>query len=301
MKKQLFTGCATALITPFHNGEVDYAALDNLVEAQIAGGVDAIVAVGTTGEPATMTWVEHLNVIRRIVEKVNGRIPVIAGTGSNSTQEAIGAAKSAKSCGADAQLVVTPYYNKTSQEGLAAHFNAIADSCDLPMIVYNVPSRTGINILPKTLVKICSHPNVVAVKEANADVAQALEKLRLCGDQVAFYCGNDDLTVPLISCGFRGVISVLSNVLPKETAEMAKSALNGDTAKAAQMQLKYLPLINALFCETSPIPVKAAMHAMGLCDEELRLPLIPMQAENRRRMYAIMQELGIAMPMAEEV
>lgn len=293
MKTPLFTGCATALITPFHNGEVDYPALDRLVESQIAAGVNALVAVGTTGEPATMTWKEHLDVIRRVVEVAAKRVPVIAGTGSNATQEAIDAAIYAKMCGADAQLVVTPYYNKTSQEGLVAHFNAIADACDLPMIVYNVPSRTGINIAPATLQKICKHERVIAVKEANADVGQAVEKLRLCGEDVAFYSGNDDLIVPLMAMGYKGVISVLSNVCPGETAKMAALALNGQTAEAARMQLKYLPFINALFCETSPIPVKAAMAKLGMCEEELRLPLIPMQPANREKLYALMAELGL--------
>lgn len=293
MKTPLFTGCATALITPFRNGEVDYPALDKLVESQIAAGVNALVAVGTTGEPATMTWKEHLDVIRRVVDVAAKRVPVIAGTGSNSTQEAIDAALYAKMCGADAQLVVTPYYNKTSQEGLVAHFHAIADAFDLPMIVYNVPGRTGINIAPATLQKICKHEHVVAVKEASPDVGQALEKLRLCGDEVTFYSGNDDLIVPLMAMGYKGVISVLSNVCPAETAKMAACALNGNVAEAAQMQLKYLPFINALFCETSPIPVKAAMAKIGMCDEELRLPLIPMQDANRQKMFAIMAELGL--------
>lgn len=293
MKTPLFTGCATALITPFRNGEVDYPALDKLVESQIAAGVNALVAVGTTGEPATMTWKEHLDVIRRVVDVTAKRVPVIAGTGSNSTQEAIDAALYAKMCGADAQLVVTPYYNKTSQEGLVAHFHAIADACDLPMIVYNVPGRTGINIAPATLQKICKHEHVVAVKEASPDVGQALEKLRLCGDEVTFYSGNDDLIVPLMAMGYKGVISVLSNVCPAETARMVSLALNGNVAEAAQMQLKYLPFINALFCETSPIPVKAAMAKIGMCDEELRLPLIPMQDATRQKMFAIMAELGL--------
>ena len=222
MRKPLFTGCGTALITPFKNGEVDYEALDKLVEDQIAKGVSALIAVGTTGEPATMTWEEHLAVIRRVVEKADHRVPVIAGTGSNATSEAVYAAKHSAEFGADAQLVVTPYYNKTSQAGLVAHFNAIADAATLPVIVYNVPSRTGLNIGPEALAEICEHENVIAVKEANSDVAQAMEKLRLCGDKVDFYCGNDDLIVPTIACGFKGVISVLSNVLPAETSQMAK-------------------------------------------------------------------------------
>ena len=289
----LFTGCATALITPFRNGEVDYPALDRLVESQIDAGIDALVAVGTTGEPATMTWEEHLNVIRRVVDVANHRVPVIAGTGSNATSEAVHAARMSQEFGADAQLVVTPYYNKTSQEGLVAHFNAVADAATLPVIVYNVPARTGINIGPWALQQICRHPKVVAVKEASTDVGQALDKLRLVGDDAVFYCGNDDLIVPTMACGFRGVVSVLSNVMPKETVEMTHAALAGDYARAAALQMKLLPLINALFCETSPIPVKAAMAHLGLCDEELRLPLVPMQPRNREKLFAIMDELGL--------
>lgn len=289
----LFTGCGTALITPFKNGEIDYPALDALIEQQIAGGVDALIAAGTTGEPATMTWEEHLAVIRRVVEVTNHRVPVIAGTGSNCTREAVEAARQSKEFGADAQLVVTPYYNKTSQEGLIAHFNAIADAATLPVIVYNVPSRTGLNIGPEALRQICRHPNVVAVKEASSDVAQSLDKLRLVGDDAVFYSGNDDLIVPLMSCGFKGVISVVSNVLPKETSDMAHMALAGDFAGASAMQLKLLPFIKALFCETSPIPVKAAAAAMGLCEDELRLPLVPMQQANREKMYGLMKELGM--------
>ena len=291
--KALFEGCATALITPFRGGEVDYPALDALVERQIEAGIDALVAAGTTGEPATMTWEEHLNVIRRVVEVANHRVPVIAGTGSNSTREAVHAAHMSEEFGADAQLVVTPYYNKTSQEGLVAHFNAVADAATLPVIVYNVPSRTGINIGPWALEQICRHPKVVAVKEASSDVGQALDKLRLVGDNAVFYSGNDDLIVPTMACGFRGVISVLSNLMPAETVEMAHAALDGDFAKAAGLQMKLLPLINALFCETSPIPVKAAMARMGWCDEELRLPLVPMQPKNREKMFALMDELGL--------
>ncbi len=291
--KALFEGCATALITPFRNGEVDYPALDNLVESQIAAGIDALVAVGTTGEPATMTWDEHLSVIRRIVDVANHRVPVIAGTGSNSTSEAVHAARMSEEFGADAQLVVTPYYNKTSQEGLVAHFNAIADAATLPVIVYNVPSRTGINIGPWALERICRHPKVVAVKEASSDVGQALDKLRLVGEDAVFYCGNDDLVVPTMACGFKGVISVLSNLCPAETVRMAHCALEGNYAEAAALQMKLLPLINALFCETSPIPVKAAMARIGMCDEELRLPLVPMQPQNREKLFAIMDSLGI--------
>ena len=291
--KPLFTGCGTALITPFKNGEVDYEALDRLVEDQIAHGVSALIAAGTTGEPSTMSWEEHLAVIRRVVEKADHRVPVIAGTGSNATSEAVYAARHAKEFGADAQLVVTPYYNKTSQQGLNAHYNAIADAATLPVIVYNVPSRTGLNIGPETLAQICRHENVIAVKEANPNVAEAMEKIRLCGNDVTFYCGSDELILPMMACGFKGVISVLSNVMPAETSEITALALQGKNSEAADIQLRLLPFINALFSETSPIPVKAAMARMGMCEDEVRLPLVPMQPGPREKMYAIMRGLGL--------
>lgn len=291
--KALFEGCCTALITPFRNGEVDYPALDQLVETQLEAGIDALIAVGTTGEPATLTWDEHLSVIRRIVDITHHRIPVIAGTGSNSTAEAVQAAQKSHEFGADAQLVVTPYYNKTSQAGLVAHFRAIADAATLPVIVYNVPARTGINIGPEALMKICSHPNVIAVKEASYDVAQALDKMRLVGDNAVFYSGNDDICVPLMSCGFKGVISVASNLMPEEMVRMAHLALEGRTIEAAEIQIRLLPLINALFSETSPIPIKAAMSAIGMCEDELRLPLVPMQPETRSKLLSVMRELGM--------
>ena len=293
MRKPLFTGVGTALVTPFKNGKIDYEALDRLVEEQIANGVSALIAAGTTGEPATMDWDEHLAVIRRVVEKADHRVPVIAGTGSNATSEAVYAAKHSAEFGADAQLVVTPYYNKTSQAGLVAHFNAIADAATLPVIVYNVPSRTGLNIGPEALAKICEHENVIAVKEANSDVGQAMEKIRLCGDKVDFYSGNDDLIVPMIAMGFKGVISVVSNILPAETSRMAEMALQGNFKEAADIQLKLLPFINALFSETSPIPIKAAMARMGMLADEVRLPLVPMTDKPREKMYAIMRDLGM--------
>lgn len=289
----LFTGCGTAIVTPFKNGEVDYPALDRLVEMQLEGGIDAIIACGTTGEPATMTWEEHLSVVRRVVDVANHRVPVIAGTGSNCTREAVEAAHAAKEFGADAQLVVTPYYNKTSQEGLIAHYNALADAATLPVIVYNVPGRTGLNISPAALQAICRHPNVIAVKEASADVAQILDKVRLVGDDAVFYSGSDELNIPLMSCGFMGCISVLSNVMPAETSRMMHAALHNDFATATAEQLRLLPMIRALFCETSPIPCKAALAAMGLMENELRLPLVPMQPANEERMLGIMRELGL--------
>ena len=290
----LFTGCGTALITPFRDGEIDYKALDNLVEMQIEAGVDALIAAGTTGEPATMTWEEHLNVIRRVVDVTHGRVPVIAGTGSNCTREAVEAARMSKQFGADAQLVVTPYYNKTSQEGLIAHYHAVADAATLPVIVYNVPSRTGINMGPEALAAICKHENIIGVKEASSDVGQSLEKMRVVDGLADFYCGNDDIAVPMIACGYKGLISVVSNVAPKETTEMTHKALEGKNSEAAALQLKLLPLINALFCETSPIPCKAAMAALGFCEDEVRLPLVPMQERNRPRLYQAMRDLGLA-------
>ena len=289
----IFTGCGTALITPFKNGEIDFPALDNLVESQIAAGIDALIAAGTTGEPATMTWEEHLAVIRRVVDVTHGRVPVIAGTGSNCTREAVEAARMSKEFGADAQLVVTPYYNKTSQEGLVAHYYAIADAATLPVIVYNVPARTGINMGPEALAAICKHPNIIGVKEASSDVGQSLEKMRQVGELADFYCGNDDIAVPMLACGYKGLISVVSNVAPKETTRMVHAALDGDNKQAAALQLKLLPLINALFCETSPIPCKAAMAALGMCEDELRLPLVPMQQRNRPRLFQAMKDLGM--------
>ena len=289
----LFTGCGTALITPFRDGEIDYKALDNLVETQIEAGVDALIAAGTTGEPATMTWEEHLNVIRRVVDVTHGRVPVIAGTGSNCTREAVEAARMSKQFGADAQLVVTPYYNKTSQEGLIAHYHAVADAATLPVIVYNVPSRTGINMGPEALAAICKHENIIGVKEASSDVGQSLEKMRVVDGLADFYCGNDDIAVPMIACGYKGLISVVSNVAPKETTEMTHKAQEGKKREKSALQLKLLPLINALFCETSPIPCKAAMAALGMCEDEVRLPLVPMQERNRGRLYAAMRDLGM--------
>ncbi len=293
MATPLFTGCGTAIVTPFKGGEVDYPALDKLVEMQLENGIDAIIACGTTGEPATMTWEEHLSVVRRVVDVAHHRVPVIAGTGSNCTREAVEAAHAAKEFGADAQLVVTPYYNKTSQEGLIAHYNALADAATLPVIVYNVPSRTGLNISPAALQAICKHPNVIAVKEAATDVAQILDKVRLVGDDAVFYSGSDELNIPLMSCGFVGCISVLSNVMPAETSRMMHAALQNDFATAIAEQLRLLPLIRALFCETSPIPCKAALAAMGLIENELRLPLVPMQPANEQKMLGIMRELGL--------
>lgn len=293
MKKTLFTGCATALVTPFKGDQVDWEKLDWLVEDQIIHGVDALVAAGTTGEPSTMTWEEHLAVIRRVVDRAAGRVPVIAGTGSNCTREAIEATKAVEDCGAAAALHVTPYYNKTTQDGLVAHFHAIADQCAIPSIVYNVPSRTGMNILPETLKRIVQHDNIIGVKEANGDVAQAIEKVLLCQDDVAFYSGSDEIVVPLMVMGFKGVISVISNVMPRETSDMTHLALEGNWAEAAAWQRKLTPFIKALFSETSPIPCKTAMAMLGQIEPDVRLPLVPMGESNKARMAQVMRDLGL--------
>lgn len=293
MKQGFFTGCGTALVTPFTKTGIDWESLDRLVENQLACGVRCLVAVGTTGEPATMTREERMAVIRRVADKVHGRVPVVAGTGGNNTREVIEEARLARDNGADAQLCVTPYYNKTTQAGLIAHYNAIADSGILPVVVYNVPARTGLNIAPATLQAICRHENVIAVKEANPDVAQALEKLRLCGEDAAFYCGSDELNWPLMACGFQGIISVASNLLPRALADLTEAALQGDCPAAARQQLTLQPLISALFCETSPIPVKAAMALLDQCEETVRLPLVPMQPEGRARLERVMREMQL--------
>ena len=290
MKQGFFTGCGTALVTPFTKTGIDWENLDRLVEDQLACGVHCLVAVGTTGEPATMTQQERMAVVRRVVDKAHGQVPVVAGTGGNNTREVLEEARCARDNGADVQLCVTPYYNKTTQAGLIAHYNAIADAGILPVMVYNVPARTGLNIAPATLQAICRHENVIGVKEANPDVAQAIEKLRLCGEDAAFYCGSDELNWPLMACGFQGIIS---NLLPRALAELTEAALQGDCAEAARQQLALQPLISALFCETSPIPVKAAMALLGQCEETVRLPLVPMQPEGRARLERVMRDMRL--------
>ena len=289
-QKTLFRGIATALATPMtSSGAIDYDAYGRLIDWQIESGVAGLVTCGTTGEASTMTAEEHRQTIAFAVKRAAGRVPVIAGTGANCTEKAVELTRFACAAGADACLVVTPYYNKATQRGLIAHYTAIADASDRPVILYNVPSRTGVNIQPATLQKICRLPQVVAVKEANPDVAQAMEKINLVGDNATFYCGNDDLTIPLMVLGFQGVISVLSNVMPAETSKMTALALEGNWAEAAKMQRDFLPMVKALFCETSPIPCKAAMSMMGMCRNELRLPLIPMQEANQQKLADIMR------------
>ncbi len=291
--KNTFRGAATALITPMKDGKVDYASFEALIEDQIKNDIDALVVCGTTGESATLDDKEHRDLIKFCIDRVNHRVPVIAGTGSNDTRYAIDLSVHACEMGADMLLLVTPYYNKTTQRGLIKHFEAVADVVDKPMIVYNVPSRTGLNILPETYKELSYNEKIVAAKEANGNISAIAETIHLCGENLEIISGNDDQIVPIMALGGVGVISVLSNVVPKETHEMCKAMLEGRTADAAALQLKYLPLINALFCETNPIPVKAAMAEMGLCGEEIRLPLCEMSSGNRAKMVEIMKQAGI--------
>ncbi len=293
MKNTIFTGAATAIITPLNENGIDFDAFGRLIEWQIAEGIDAIVAAGTTGEGSTLTDEEHKSVIKFSVEKVAGRVPVIAGTGSNDIAYAISLTKYACEAGADAMLLVTPYYNKATQNGLIKSFTAVADASTKPCILYNVPSRTGCNITPQTCAVLANHPNIAAIKEASGNISQVAEISRLCGDRLDIYSGNDDQIVPVMSLGGKGVISVLSNLLPRETSQMCHSYLEGNTKASLDMQLKYLPLIDSLFCEVNPIPVKAAMAAMGYCENYLRLPLTEMEDKNQQKLLADMREAGI--------
>lgn len=287
--KPLFTGCATALITPIRNGQVDEPALHRLLDFQLENGIDAIVACGTTGEPAAMTADQWESTLSLIVNHVHGRVPVIAGTGGNNTADVIRKAARAKEIGVDAQLCVTPYYNKTTQAGLIAHYQAIAHSNTLPVIVYNVPSRTNLNMLPATLSVIAKEENVIGMKEASGNMAQILDMIRLCGDDIAFYSGSDEITAPMRAVGGAGTISVLSNIAPAAMREMT----HGTLEQAVALNLKYLPLINALFSEVNPIPVKAAAAMMGLCENELWLPLVPMSETKEQQLREEMQKVGL--------
>lgn len=289
-KKKVFTGAGVALITPFLNGNVDYKSLETILEQQIAGGTDAIIVCGTTAEPATLTDKEHKDIIAFCVEKVNHRVPVVAGTGSNHTDYAIELTQFAKDAGADAVLLVTPYYNKASQKSLVRHFETIADAVDIPNILYNVPSRTGLNISLGAYKELAKHPNIVAAKEASGNLSTILQVMEACGDDLAIYSGNDDQIVPLMAMGAIGVISVLSNVMPRETHEMTQLCLEGKIREAAKLQLKYLPLINGLFMQVNPIPVKAAMAKMGFCSGEMRMPLCEMDDEDNEKLYALMRD-----------
>ncbi len=293
----VFKGAGVAIVTPFtQNHEVDYNKLGELIEFQIAAGTDSIIICGTTGEASTLTHEEHLECIRFTVEKVNKRIPVIAGTGSNCTETAVYLSKEAESYGADALLVVTPYYNKATQKGLIAHFTTIANSVSLPIIMYNVPGRTGCNILPQTVATLVKNvDNIVGIKEASGNIAQVAEVMQLCEGKIDLYSGCDEMVVPVLSLGGIGVISVLSNVVPKETHDMVMKYLEGDCKGARDLQLKYLPLINALFCEVNPIPVKKAMNLMGMEVGPLRMPLTEMEPANADRLAHALNDVGIEM------
>ena len=295
MKNTVFTGAATALVTPLTKDGVDYNAFADLIEWQIAEGIDALVIAGTTGEGSTLSDEEHRAVLKFSAEQIRGRVPMIAGTGSNDTAYAIDLTKYACEVGCDAMLLVTPYYNKATQKGLVASFTAIADASTKPCILYNVPSRTGCNLLPPAASTLADHPNIVGVKEASGNISQIAELAALCGDRLDIYSGNDDQIVPILSLGGLGVISVLSNLLPKETSRMCHLFLEGDVKAAREMQLRYLPLINALFCEVNPIPVKAAMSRMGFGENCLRLPLTPMEEEHEEKLVALMREAGVPM------
>lgn len=289
----IFRGAATALVTPLTEQGIDYPQLGRLIDWQIDEGIDALVICGTTGEGSTLTDQEHRSAIAYAVERAAGRVPVIAGTGSNDTAYAIELTRFACEAGADACLVVTPYYNKATQNGLVAMYNAIADASTKPLILYNVPSRTGVGIQPATYRKLAEHPNIAAIKEANGNISAIVETRALVGDQLDIYSGNDDEIVPILSMGGLGVISVLSNLLPKETSQICHKFFAGDVAGAAQMQCQYLPLIRALFSEVNPIPVKAAMAAMGFCEDYLRLPLTPMEDAHRQVLLAEMRRQGL--------
>lgn len=278
----IFEGAGVALITPFtETEEVDYARLGELLEFQIENGTDAIIICGCTGEAATLTEEERLECIRYTVEKVDHRIPVIAGTGTNCTRTAVSLAKKAEKAGADALLVITPYYNKGTQKGLIAHYKAVADAVTLPIMLYNVPSRTGVNLLPQTAVTLAKEcENIVAIKEASGNISQLADLAALADGCLDIYSGNDDMIVPLLSLGGKGVVSVLSNVAPRETHDMVMEYLNGNAAKATALQLKFLPLVRALFCEVNPIPVKAALAEMGMDSGVVRMPLTKLEPEH---------------------
>lgn len=293
MKKTVFTGIATALITPLNENGVDYEQFGRLIDWQIAEGINGLVVCGTTGEGSTLTDEEHREAIRFAVERTAGRVPVIAGTGSNDTAYALELTRHACEVGVDAVLVVTPYYNKATQNGLIKMFTQIADASSVPVILYNVPSRTGVNLAPKSVAVLAEHPNICGIKEASGNISAIAEIQALCRDKIDLYSGNDDQIVPILSLGGKGCISVLSNPLPKKTVEICDRFFAGDVQGAADLQLELLPLTNALFSEVNPIPVKSAMAAMGYCDEYLRLPLTVMEEQNRAVLFEEMRKVGI--------
>ncbi len=293
MKKTIFTGVATAIVTPMTATGVDYEAFGRLIDWQIEEGINALVIAGTSGEASTLDDAEHKEVLRFALEKIGGRVPAIAGTGSNDTAYAISLTKFAAELGYQGVLLVTPYYNKATQRGLIESFTAIADSADIPCVLYNVPSRTGCNITPATCAVLAKHPNIVAIKEASGNISQIAEIAALTNGEIDIYSGNDDQIVPLMSLGGKGVISVVSNILPKKTVELCDKFFAGDVAGARHIQLDLLPLINALFCEVNPIPAKAAVSALGYGENIVRLPLTTMEPEHEANMRNLMREQGL--------
>jgi 4-hydroxy-tetrahydrodipicolinate synthase len=289
----MFQGSIVAIVTPFINGAVDEEKLRELVEFQIENGTDAIVPCGTTGESSTLDYEEHDRVIKIVVEQVNKRVPVIAGTGSNSTREAIEITAHAKELGADGALLVTPYYNKPSQEGLFLHYKAVADAVALPQVLYNVPGRTAVNLLPETVARLAVHPNIVAIKEATGSLQQASEVMALCGDNITVLSGDDFITLPMMACGAKGVISVTANIMPKEVAALVDAFNAGNMEEAKRLHLYLLKISNAMFIETNPVPVKTGVALMGKCRDEVRLPLAPLAEANRSKLAAIMKEYGL--------
>lgn len=289
----MFKGSGVAIVTPFKDDEIDFQKLHQLLEWHIEEDTDAIIICGTTGESATMSFEEQKQAIKFTVEKIGNRIPVIAGTGSNNTKQSIELSKYSEEVGADGLLIVSPYYNKTTQKGLVEHYTAIADNVNIPIIIYNVPGRTGLNILPSTIAQLSKHPNIRGVKEASGDIAQVAEIARLCPEEFYIYSGNDDMIVPLLSLGGVGVISVVANILPKDTHNMVQYFLDGDIKASKDLQLKMKPLIDTLFIEVNPIPVREAMNILGMAVGNCRLPLVPMEEENKKKMIKEMSLYGM--------
>jgi 4-hydroxy-tetrahydrodipicolinate synthase len=289
----LFKGSGVAIVTPFKNGKIDFKKLEELLEWHISSGTDAIIICGTTGEASTMSLQEKKEAIKFTVDIVNKRIPVIAGTGSNNTAASKELSSWAESIGTDGLLLITPYYNKTTQKGLILHYKEICNSVSIPVIVYNVPSRTGMNVEPRTLLELCKIENIVAIKEASGNIAQIAKMMHLCGDKIDLYSGNDDQIVPLLSLGGSGVISVAANILPTVFHDICSLYFEGKTEESAKLQLKYIPLLDALFIETNPIPIKTAMNLMGLDAGQLRLPLCEMSEENKNILVAELKAANI--------
>jgi 4-hydroxy-tetrahydrodipicolinate synthase len=289
----MFKGSIVAIVTPFKNGEIDEEKLRELVEFQIENGTDGIVPCGTTGEASTLDYQEHDRVVEIVVHQAKKRVPVIAGTGSNSTKEAIEITEHAKRAGADGALLITPYYNKPSQEGLYRHYKTVAEAVAIPQILYNVPGRTAVNMLPQTVARLAEIPNIVAIKEATGSLLQASEIIALCGDKIDVISGDDFITFPLMACGGVGVISVTANIMPKEVADLVDFFNAGKMEEARQLHLKLLKISNAMFIETNPVPVKTALGFMGKCSDDIRLPLAPMSEENAAKLAGIMKEYGL--------